>query len=159
MLRLSVCIVAGLGAWAAFLCILDPDGVAIRVGIVFGLVGIPLLVLRLARPVASEGQFTVTLDATEIVVQRPDGQRDCLALAALARIRVLTNDSGPWGSDVLWVLEDSAGKSVCTFPQGARGEARLLEFVQRLPGFDNEAFILAMGSTANAQFLCWQKAA
>jgi len=34
------------------------------------------------------------------------------------------------------------------------GADKLLEALQKLPGFDNEAVINAMGSTGNARFVC-----
>ena len=42
-------------------------------------------------------------------------------------------------------------------PQGAEGSDKLLEVLQKLPGFDNEVVIKAMGSAENAKFVCWKK--
>jgi hypothetical protein len=33
----------------------------------------------------------------------------------------------------------------------------MLEKIQQLPGFDNEAVIKAMTSTTNNRFICWQR--
>jgi hypothetical protein len=35
--------------------------------------------------------------------------------------------------------------------------ADLLQALQKLPGFDHQAVIAAMGSTSNAKFVCWRK--
>jgi hypothetical protein len=45
--------------------------------------------------------------------------------------------------------------SGCVIPQGATGHKRLLERLQELPGFDNEAVIRAMASTSNDTFVAW----
>jgi hypothetical protein len=70
--------------------------------------------------------------------------------------RCETNDSGPWGADVWWILVGNAPESGCVYPNGATGEQEALEALQRLPGFDNGQFIEAMTSTENARFVCWQ---
>jgi hypothetical protein len=59
--------------------------------------------------------------------------------------------------DVFWVLHGTTGG--CAIPQGATGDRELLKRLQTLPGFDNAAFIEAMGSTADKKFLCWQRPA
>jgi hypothetical protein len=101
-----------------------------------------------------EAAFVVRLSGNEIINQRPDGQVERIALANLKAVIIETNDSGPWGTDVWWILVGNE-KTGCVFPGGASGEKEILEAVQKLPGFDNEVFIEAMGSTANQRFLCW----
>jgi hypothetical protein len=51
----------------------------------------------------------------------------------------------------------SDGKSGCAVPQSSDGSKQLLERLQQLPGFDNEAAIKAMGSTSNGKFMCWKR--
>jgi hypothetical protein len=41
---------------------------------------------------------------------------------------------------------------------GATGEKAMLERLQRLPGFDNDALIQAMMSVEDAEFICWTRA-
>jgi hypothetical protein len=43
-------------------------------------------------------------------------------------------------------------------PQSADRSGALLKRLQELPGFDNLAFIVAMGSSEDARFLCWKRA-
>ena len=69
---------------------------------------------------------------------------------------VVTNDTGPFGSDIWWLLLGRRENTGCTFPCGASGEKAFLDLVLALPGFKNEVFIQAMGSTSNAQFCCWR---
>jgi hypothetical protein len=48
------------------------------------------------------------------------------------------------------------GQGHCAIPQMVGTEA-LLEHLQTLPGFDNDAVIAAMQSTENQLFLCWER--
>jgi hypothetical protein len=94
----------------------------------------------------------------EVVTRfRPDGVQETIRWDDLAEVGIITTDEGPWAEDVFWLLIGSDGKSGCAVPQGAEGSKVLLEALQKLPGFDNEAVIKAMGSTSNAKFTCWKK--
>jgi len=104
-----------------------------------------------------EARFVVTVDATRIVCRRPSGDEESVARADLEEVIIETNDTGPWGADVWWVLVGAAGRGGCAIPQGATGEKDLLETLQRLPGFDNQALIDAMCCTDNKRFLCWRR--
>src|SRR5262249_33350686 len=75
---------------------------------------------------------------------------------ALEEVSVLTTAEGPFAEDVFFVLAGGGG-SGCVVPQGAPESGELLERLQRLPGFDNEAFIRAMSSAEDARFLCWRR--
>ncbi|MFM9845514.1 MAG: hypothetical protein ACKVOI_21320 [Dongiaceae bacterium] len=79
-----------------------------------------------------------------------------MALGDLAAIVIETNDSGPWGDDVVWHLLGRAEGCCLSIPQIAEGFAPLLERLQRLPGFDNKEVIAAMGSSTLNAFLCWE---
>jgi hypothetical protein len=68
----------------------------------------------------------------------------------------VTTDHGPFVDDVFWLLIGEDGKG-CAVPSEAEGMKALLERLQRLPGFDNEAVIAAMGSTSNARFRVWKR--
>lgn len=67
-----------------------------------------------------------------------------------------TNDSGPLGTDVFWLLVGRDDNSQCAVPQGATGEMELLAKLQELPGFDSEAVVVGMRSTRNQHFPCWE---
>lgn len=103
----------------------------------------------------AESQWIVTVTDTEISCARPDGQTESVTWDDLKAVAIETTDEGPFSMDVFWLLAGEHGG--CVIPQGAKGEDVLLERLQKLPGFDNEAFIEAMGCTENNRFLCWQK--
>jgi hypothetical protein len=79
-----------------------------------------------------------------------------LALGELAAIVIETNDSGPWGDDVIWHLLGRAEGSCLSIPQTADNFPTLLERLQALPDFDNRQVIAAMGSATLNAFLCWE---
>jgi hypothetical protein len=99
----------------------------------------------------------VSVTAEVVTRFRPDGVQETVRWDDLAEVGIITTDEGPWSEDVLWLLIGSDGKSGCAVPQGAEGADELLVALQKLPGFDNEAVIKAMGSTSNAKFLCWRR--
>ncbi len=101
-----------------------------------------------------ERRIVVTLDETGITVRHPD-RVEQIAWDEMERVEVHTNDSGPWGPDVWFVIESPSGQ--CTYPQGATGEQEALDRLFELPGFKSEALINAMGSSENAVFVCWER--
>ncbi|MCA9075570.1 MAG: hypothetical protein KDA93_11095 [Planctomycetaceae bacterium] len=105
-----------------------------------------------------EASFVVTCDEESVVCQRPNGDKKQVRWDDLRAVLIETNDTGPWGTDVYWLLVGRDAQSGCVVPQGATGEEALLTQLQQLPGFDNEALIEAMGSTENQKFLCWEAA-
>lgn len=88
---------------------------------------------------------------------RPDGVEERIRWSELHEVGILTTDEGPMQEDVFFLLIAADGKSGCVVPQGAEGCEDLLERLQKLPGFDNEAVIKAMGSASNAKFVCWKR--
>ena len=105
-----------------------------------------------------ESRFIVTVDDKEVICRHPDGRVDRVTWADLDTVILETNDTGPWGIDVLWVLLGQRSHTGCVIPQGVTGEQRLLDALQRLPGFDNGQAIAAMSCTDNRSFLCWRRA-
>jgi hypothetical protein len=81
------------------------------------------------------------------------GAVESVAWDDLTEVRLLTTGDGPWADDVFWVLE--GGDGGCVIPQSFVTEA-MLGRLQALPGFENERMIEAMGSTVEAEFVCWR---
>jgi hypothetical protein len=98
-----------------------------------------------------ESLFVVTVNDDEIRNKCPNGKVERVAIKELRRVLVATNDSGPVGADVWWILEGSSAEQRVCFPQGAVGESAALDRLRELPGFQ----IRGMNSTRNAQFECW----
>ncbi len=99
-----------------------------------------------------EEQFVVEVTAADEIVCRAPGQAEQrISMADLGAVYVETNDSGPWGADVWWLLSDTSGETKVAFPQMATGEDAALERLCSLPGFE----IRGMNSTQNARFMCW----
>jgi hypothetical protein len=85
----------------------------------------------------------------------PNGNVESVEWKDLQKIEIVTTDQGPFLPDVFWVLHGS--QAGCVVPHGSDGEKELLDRLQKLPGFRNEAVIEAMSSTENRRFLCWEK--
>lgn len=103
-----------------------------------------------------ERQVIVRLNEEGVSAAYPDGTIQAIAWSAVERIAIETNDSGPWGADVWWLLEGERGR--CTYPQGATGDPEALaECQKRFPGFSDTKVIEAMGCTSNARFVCWER--
>lgn len=83
-----------------------------------------------------------------------DGTIEEIAWETLERVSILTTDGGPFLEDVFFLLEGPEGTG-CAVPQLHAPEG-FLDRLQRLPGFDHEAVIRAMGSTDNDRFVCWE---
>ncbi len=100
-----------------------------------------------------EARFVVEVTADDEIVCRPPKQAEQrIKMADLAAVYVETSDSGPWGADVWWLLNDNAGRTRVAFPQLASGEAVALERLRLLPGFK----LRGMNSVDNTRFMCWQ---
>ena len=99
-----------------------------------------------------EEQFVVEVTpADEIVCRVPGQPEQRISMSDLKAVYVETNDSGPWGADVWWVLSDAKSETKVAFPQLATGENRVLARLRLLPGFE----VKGMNSAENARFLCW----
>lgn len=104
-----------------------------------------------------ESQIKVRFDEEGVLCTRPGGAREFVSWRDLGAVIIETNDTGPFGTDVFWLLLGEGGKSGCVIPQGADGETELLDRLQKLPGFDSRAVIEAMSSTEDQRYLCWKK--
>lgn len=86
----------------------------------------------------------------EIICRAPRHTEQRIGIADLGAVYVETNDSGPWGADVWWLLKDKSGKTRVAFPQLATGEEAALARLKSLPGFE----VRGMNS-AGGRFECW----
>ena len=104
----------------------------------------------------SEAHWTVTTLDDRINAVDPNGEIRFVSFDDLRGVMIETNDSGPIGADVWWLLFGADDQLACAFPQGSIGEKEAVARLMSLPGFDHEAMIMAMGSTTNAVFPVWR---
>jgi hypothetical protein len=104
-----------------------------------------------------EAQWKVWLSEDAISSEDQTGVSQTVSKDQLYSIAIETNDSGPWGADVWWLMFDIEGRLSCAFPQGATGEEDAVKYLMGLAGFDHSSMISAMGSTSNKVFPVWQR--
>ena len=90
-----------------------------------------------------------------VELKRPLCSSEVFSVDQLRRVVIQTTDTGPLVDDVFFILETDAERYV--IPQEAVGSAELLEWLQGLPRFNNDAVMEAMSCCENSEFLCWEK--
>jgi hypothetical protein len=98
----------------------------------------------------------VTFDNEKVVRTQANGRVETVRWDDLQQVTIMTTSDGPIADDVFFMLHGK-DQSGCAVPQSADGADALLQRLQQLPGFNNEAVIEAMSSTANATFVCWKR--
>lgn len=111
---------------------------------------------KLLEKLLSSSAPRLSVDSEGVTLRSARGT-ESIAWADLSEVGILTTDAGPFFSDFFWILIAQDGSKCCVSSE-LEGADRLLERLQALPGFDNEAVIAASGCTSNASFQCWQKA-
>jgi hypothetical protein len=105
-----------------------------------------------------EAQWFIEASGKSLAVRDPEGEFREVIKTDLSGVIIETNDTGPWGADVWWLLFGADDRLACAFPQGATGEQDAVDFLTGLEGFDHRSMISAMSSTHNASFRVWRKA-
>lgn len=105
-----------------------------------------------------EARWSISVDDDSIRTTDEAGVMKAVLKRDLCGVIIETNDSGPWGADVWWLLFGADDHVALAYPQGAAGEEALIDYLTALPGFDHSAMIEAMGSTENAVFPVWRRA-
>jgi hypothetical protein len=81
-----------------------------------------------------EARFVVEVTADdEIVCRAPKQAEQRISMVDVGAVYIETNDSGPWGADVWWLLNDGTGETKVAFPQMATGEEAALERLDYSP--------------------------
>lgn len=107
--------------------------------------------------VAASASWAIEADDERIGVVDPRGDAKVISFARLSRVVIETTDNGPFGDDVWWLLLGPDQKVAVRFPQSAEGEQAAVEQLLKLPGFDFDAMISAMGSSDQGFFPVWRK--
>jgi hypothetical protein len=105
---------------------------------------------RSGRPAGETPSVEVTSEG--VTVRRPGTTPGHVAWNQLTEVALVTTSAGPSADDVFLVLRGADAGS-CVVPNPLANE--LVPRLLRLPGFDHEKFIAAMGSTSEAAFVCW----
>lgn len=107
------------------------------------------------REPSLESRWIVRLSDLAVECEHPDGDIERIAWLDLQRVDVLCTSDGPFAPDQYWVLCADTPKVM--IPWGATGGEELLERMQQLPNFDNEAIIKAASLTEDVVIPCWRK--
>jgi hypothetical protein len=104
----------------------------------------------------NEKTWNIALRDGFLHVTSPGRKRAKIRMTTVIGIAIESNQSGPWGSNIIWHVSD--GKFSLHFPVGATGEPEILEAFQQLPGFDNQAVANARAcTTSNEIFVAYKK--
>ena len=111
--------------------------------------------IKKSTPAPIEPHVHLVIDDVGVKCERAGGVVESVAWNDLQKVAIVTTDDGPFADDVYFVLYGSHGG--CVVPQDGPQSNALLERLQDLPGFDNEAVIQAMSCASNNEFLCWAR--
>lgn len=95
-----------------------------------------------------EGDDIATSDGSETTRR--------LAMRELRKVVVQTDDSGPWGADVLYFLFTDDTQPAGVFPIEAQGCQEFVNWLSTLPGFRDRELARAMASTDVARFVVYE---
>lgn len=97
----------------------------------------------------------VEFDEDAVTCTRRNGVVERVRWVELRAVLIQTTSDGPWVDDMFWVLVGKDGG--CVVPSEAVGCRQLMERLQQLPGFDNDAVIEAVKLTEDQTLLCWHR--
>jgi hypothetical protein len=97
-------------------------------------------------------RWSVSFLDGNIVTSDGNGAEQRLPLRDLRRVVVATDDSGPWGADVVFLLYSSDPDPAGIFPLEAAGRENFVEWLSAQPGYQDRELAKAMGSTRVARF-------
>lgn len=106
-----------------------------------------------ASPLA---KWSVRLEGDHIITSDGVGNSHTLPTAELQKVVVQTDDSGPWGADVLYFLFSSETEPAGVFPIEAQGCQEFVEWLSIGPGYRDEELASAMASTDVAKFVVFE---
>ena len=102
------------------------------------------------------GDGGITVDEAGVRRKLADGTEESVTWENLAEVAIRTTPEGPWKEDVFFLLV-AAGGGGCAVPAGHPSADDLMNRLQSLPDFDNDAFIEAMTTIEDGLFVIWQK--
>ncbi|PVX31576.1 hypothetical protein DD559_16015 [Sphingomonas pokkalii] len=96
--------------------------------------------------------WSVDLLGAEIVTSDGHGTEQRFAIRDIRRVVVATDDSGPWGADVVFLLYSDRTDPVGMFPLEANGRDKFVDWLVVQPGYRERELAKAMSSTQVARF-------
>lgn len=105
------------------------------------------------RPSSPLERWSVSISEQDIVTSDGMGAQRVLPRSDLRRVVVATDDSGPWGADVVYLLYSDGADPACLFPLEATGCDAFVAWMSNQPGFDGRELSKAMASTNVAEFV------
>jgi hypothetical protein len=96
--------------------------------------------------------WSVSFSEGDIVTSDGQGAGRKLPLRELRRVVIATDDSGPWGADVVFLLYSDDPDPAAVFPLEATGRDSFVEWLSAQPGYQDRELAKAMGSTRVARF-------
>jgi hypothetical protein len=106
-------------------------------------------------PAAQPDRWSVAVSGANIITTDGTGERRVVAISDLSSIVVATDDSGPWGDDVVFILYGSGGQPLSIFPSDARGGEEFVAWMATTPGYRDRELARSMASTQEARFTVW----
>ena len=101
--------------------------------------------------------WSVVVAGDHIVTSDGQGSTRSLPMDQLQSVVVATDDSGPWGYDVVFLMYGSADSPAGLFPLEAQGMRQFVDWLTALPGYDDRELSRAMGSTKVARFTVYTR--
>jgi hypothetical protein len=111
------------------------------------------------NPESLNGEKFMTVTATAdgfTIKSSPHGEQLAFRFDDITKIVVRTTSDGPFSEDIFYEVVTPGGTIVV--PSQEEGMKTLVdEHLLKLPGFDYETFIKAMGSTDDQAFVCFER--
>ena len=104
----------------------------------------------------SASSLRIVIDDQGTRCEYPDGNVEAVRWDEMRKVAIITTDEGPFVEDVYFALFGTNGG--CAVPSSAPESQALLERLQQLPGFNNQAVTDAMCCADNQEFVCWERA-
>jgi hypothetical protein len=100
--------------------------------------------------------WTVVVVNGVIAISDGQGTERTVLVSDLRRVVVATDDSGPCGEDVVFLLYSEAAQPTGIFPLEANGVHDFVAWLKTLPGYHDRELAKAMSSTKVARFVVYE---
>jgi hypothetical protein len=109
------------------------------------------------RNAARKCPWSVTVTEQRIVTSDGQGTERSFLIEDIQKVVVATDDSGPWGYDLVFLLFTDGPKPQGIFPLEATGCQQFVTWLSGLPGYRDRELAKAMASTSIARFVVMER--